>query len=344
MYRFSAGLAGQLVNMLEGEGLDSARLCREAGIDMSLIGRPDSFVLEADVFRLMELAERESGNPDIGLCAYWHFLPGGFQLVGYTMMSSPNLKQALDSLVRFSPLLGDGFRLGLEPEGEGQRIWGSICPNDRPRPRVFEDACIASLLGFCRWLTGGSLPPLQEVEFTYPEPEGTSEHRRLFNCNLRFGARRNSLLFDRQGLLRPLSSANEALALLHGRLAEHQIDQLQGMSYHARVRSLLIERLSLGVCDMEAVAMSLGVNKRTLQRGLLREGTPFKDVLDGTRRQLADHYLRHYSYDLTRVGELLGFREPSSFHKACQRWFDMPPGRYRSNCLGITSREPGDRG
>ena len=340
MYRVNVGFVSQLGNMLEGEGLDSARLCREAGIDMSLLGQPDSFVLEVDLFRLMELAERESGNPDIGLRAYQHFLPGGFQLVGYTMMSSPNLKQALESLVRFYPLLGNGYRIGLAQEDGGQRLWGVAYSEDRPKPRSFEDAGIASVLGFCRWLTGGSLPPLQEVEFTYPEPQDTDEHRRLFDCALRFGAPRNSVLFDQQALLHPLSSPNEALALLHGLLAEHQIDKLQGSSYHDRVRSLLIERLSLGVCDMGAVALSLGVSKRTLQRGLVREGVPFKEVLDGARRQLADHYLRHHSYSLTKVGELLGFKEPSSFQKACQRWFSMPPGRYRGHLSGECQSVP----
>lgn len=66
----------------------------------------------------------------------------------------------------------------------------------------------------------------------------------------------------------------------------------------------------------------------------------FKEVLDGARRQLADHYLRHHSYSLTRVGELLGFKEPSSFQKACQRWFSMPPGRYRWHLSGECQSVP----
>ncbi|TLX56489.1 AraC family transcriptional regulator [Stutzerimonas nosocomialis] len=334
MYRISTSFVAQLANSLASEGLDSARLCREAGIDLRTLGHPDRFVLRVDAYRLMSLAERESGNPDIGLRAYRHVLPGGFQLVGYTMMSSPNLRGALESLVRYAPLIGNGFTVGLAKEGECQRLWGLSDPADGPAPRTFQDAGLASMLGFCRWLTGGSLPRLREIEFTYPEPADTSEHQQVFGCLLRFGAARNSILFDQQALSHPLSTANEALSLLHGRFAEHRMGQLHEAGYSKRTRAWLIEHLSVGGCDMEAVALGLDVSKRVLQRGLAREGVTFRSVQDGARRQLADYYLRHHTYGLSRIGDLLGFKEPSSFHKACLRWFGMSPGRYRELCAG----------
>ncbi len=332
MYKVSGGFISQLVNVLEGVGLDSSQLCREAGIDRDSLGHPGSFVLRADAYRLLELAAEASGNPNIGLRAYRHFLPGGLDLVGYVMMSSPNLQQALESLVRFSPLLGSGFTVGLSQEGDGQRLWINHHMEDgQGVMQQMEDAAISALLGFCSWVTGGSLPPLREIEFTYPTPEGCVEHQQLFGCTLRFNAGRSSILFDRRGLLDPLSTANEELALLHGRFAEHRIDQLQGTLFGDRVRTMLVERLSLGVSDMETVALCMRTGKRTLQRALTREGRHFKDILDDVRRQLADSYLRHSTYGLGRVSELLGFKEPSSFHKACLRWFGTSPGRYRSH-------------
>jgi AraC-like DNA-binding protein len=45
---------------------------------------------------------------------------------------------------------------------------------------------------------------------------------------------------------------------------------------------------------------------------------------------LADFYLRHSRYSVKRVAYLLGFHDHSSFHKACSRWFGMPPGQYRA--------------
>ncbi len=329
MFRVSSGFVAQLINTLEAEGIDSARLCRDANIDSAVLRQPDSFVRRADVYRLMALAQAESQDSDLGLRAYRHFLPGGFQLVGYTMMSSPNLKGALNSLTRYQSLLGSGVQVGVSQEEEGERLWAVDDMDLVPKPRSFEDAGLAAMLGYCHWLTGGSLPCLREVEFTYPEPADTSEHQRLFGCKLRFGSSRHSILFDQGALMHPMSTANEALALLHDRLAEQRMEQLRKATYTERTRLWLIEHLNQGGYDMSAVASGLKLNPRTLQRGLAREATNFRDVLDRARRQLAEYYLRSSTYNLSQISDLLGFKEASSFHKACLRWFDAPPGRYR---------------
>ena len=55
----------------------------------------------------------------------------------------------------------------------------------------------------------------------------------------------------------------------------------------------------------------------------------FADLLDSTRRQVADQYLRETTFALTEVAHLLGFSEQSAFTRAFQRWHGVPPGRYR---------------
>lgn len=131
MSRISAGLAAQLVNFLASQNLDTVRLCKESGIIIDELRSPSKFISRSSVLRLMELAEIESGNPDIGLKAYQHLLPGAFQLVGYAMISSANLKDALLALVRFSTLLGNGFTVNLTQEEDGIRLWYADNTEDR---------------------------------------------------------------------------------------------------------------------------------------------------------------------------------------------------------------------
>jgi AraC-like DNA-binding protein len=334
MYRMSSGYANVLVNTLSAEGLDVASLCQVAGLDMTLASVPGALCERRVIYRLWQLAAQAAADPDIGLKAYGHFHPGSFQIVGYTMMSSLNLKRALERLVRFSPLIGTGFSLFFVPEQGHYRLAsldhqqsGSI------KPRQYADAGLASLLGICRWLGDGKLPQPLSVEFSYPEPEDTREHKRLFGCDLQFGSAYDSILFDGQELLRPLSMANEALAVLHDSFAEAQLDLLFGFTIVGRIRALITERLSQGqgLCDMESIAAVLNVSKRTLQRGLEKDGTQFKDVQNAVRRQLADFYLRHSHFNMKRVAYLLGFHDHSSFNKACSRWFGMTPGQYRAD-------------
>ncbi|MBK5549112.1 AraC family transcriptional regulator [Pseudomonas sp. TH03] len=334
MYRMSSGYASVLVNTLSAQGLDVASLCLEAGLDINLANQPGAFCERRAIYQLWELAAQASGDPDIGLKAYGNFHPGSFQIVGYTMMSSLNLKKALERLVRFSPLIGTGFSLFFMAEQQNYRLAaldhqqaGSV------KPRQYVDAGLASLMGFCRWLAGGKSPQPLNVEFSYPEPEDTSEHRRLFGCNLQFDAAYDSILFDGQEVLRPLSMANEALAVLHENFAEAQLDLLFGFSIVGRIRALITERLSQGQgqWDMESIAGELNISKRTLQRALEKDGTQFKDVQNAVRRQLADFYLRHSHFNMKHVAYLLGFHDHSSFNKACSRWFGMTPGQYRAD-------------
>ncbi|MFD2836998.1 AraC family transcriptional regulator ligand-binding domain-containing protein [Azotobacter vinelandii] len=50
----------------------------------------------------------QSGNPDIGLKAYGLVKPGIYDVVGYAMMSSPDLKSALQHFVRYCSLIDNG--------------------------------------------------------------------------------------------------------------------------------------------------------------------------------------------------------------------------------------------
>ncbi|MDR3414347.1 MAG: AraC family transcriptional regulator, partial [Formivibrio sp.] len=320
MYRLSSGYASVLVNTFLAQGLDVARLCEEVGLDVKLVNNPGAFCERSVIYRLWDLAAQASDDPDIGLKAYGKFHPSSFQIVSYTMMSSSNLKRALERLVRFSPLIGTGFSLFFVQEQQHYRL--AILEHQQRgsvKPRQYTDAGLASLLSFCRWLAGDKLPQPLSVEFTYPEPDDTSEHQRLFGCPLHFGAAYDSILFDGQELLHPLSMANEALAILHESFAEAQLDLLPGFAIVGRIRALITARLSQGQgqCDMESIAAALSISKRTLQRALEKYGTQFKDVLNDVRRQLADFYLRHSHFNMKHVTHLLGFHDHSSFHKAC---------------------------
>ncbi|WP_349294218.1 AraC family transcriptional regulator [Pseudomonas svalbardensis] len=344
MYRISSGYARVLVNTLSAQGLDANSLCQEAGLDIKLADIPGSFCKRSTIYRLWYLSAQASSDPDIGLKAYDNFHPGIFQIVGYTMMSSLNLKNAFERLVHFSPLIGTGFTLFVVQEQQHYRL---VTLNHHQRgsikPRQYTDASLATLLGVYRWLSGGKSPQPLSVEFSYPQPDDIYEHQQLFGCELRFGAVYDSILFDGEELLRPLSMANEALAKLHDSYAKFQLDLMDDFTVVCRIRALITERLSLGQSqaqyDMESIAAALNVSKRTLQRALEKAGTQFTDILNYVRQQLADFYLRHSHFNMQHVTYLLGFHDHSGFHKACLRWFGMTPGQYRANELSLEAME-----
>jgi len=75
------------------------------------------------------------------------------------------------------------------------------------------------------------------------------------------------------------------------------------------------------------------MSERTLQRRLEEEATSFIQLLDDTRRELAEQYLARLHLSLAQAAYLLGFADQSRFFRACRRWFELSPGRYRSQLL-----------
>ena len=67
------------------------------------------------------------------------------------------------------------------------------------------------------------------------------------------------------------------------------------------------------------------MSERTLHRRLGAEGTSFQDVLDDTRRELAEQYLSRGDLSLADTTYLLGFNDQSSFFRAYRRWFGTSP-------------------
>ena len=96
-----------------------------------------------------------------------------------------------------------------------------------------------------------------------------------------------------------------------------------------RVRHLLTPLLRGETPTLETLAARLGTTAWTLQRQLSAEGTGFRQLLDDTRKQLAEDYLKETDTSLAEIAWLLGFANPPAFHKAYQRWHGTSPGERR---------------
>lgn len=339
MYWIAAPVARFMVDTLTLAGLGGRSLCAEAGLDLALLGEPEARLPSSAVYRLYELATERFADPDFGLRAFETVDLGVFGEVGYVMMSSQTLKDALEHLVHFSSLLHTGICVSLSREGDAYRLSCRLRQAEAV-PRQIWDAGAAALLGFCGLLLGRQ-PRVLQLEWMHAEPEDTGRYLRLFGQGLRFGAPANALLFARDDLEQPLRTANQTLERLHEDLARARLAALGDSSCVVRVRELILQSLADGAPRLEDIAERMCVSKRTLQRALDREGTQFKELLNDVRRQQARFYLRHSGHSLQEVAYLLGFCEHSSFYRACTHWFGMTPGQYRdlSTCKSRPARQ-----
>ncbi|QTN48145.1 AraC family transcriptional regulator [Ectopseudomonas mendocina] len=309
---------------------DGCRFGRHlSGLDQMLAeGGP---VRVIQVYRLLETLVSESGDVDIGLRAYQHFHPSVLGVKSYVLMSSPTLAQALQRLVDYHPMTSDGSHMFLERYADRLELVGVENSTVVQRaPRAFIDAGAALVLAIVHWLAPFQKPMPQRLELTYPEPQDTRQLHRLFGENLCFSARRNCMTFGLEAGAIELPTAAAALHTLHVEYAQAQMSEQVDGSLEARVRRILAEQLSQGVSPgLSDVADLLGMSRRSLQHGLVRDEANFTLLLDQARQRQAASFLRNTTRSLKYISAQLGFRDQSSFHKACVRWFGISPNQYR---------------
>jgi AraC-like DNA-binding protein len=318
-----------IADMLTAEGLDVSALFAAAGIDPVALADPGARLRTEKISRLWELAAEQSGNPAIGLAQHRVARPASFDVVGYTMMSCADLRGAFERLIRYLLILSDALTIVMSEEGTGLRVTFVLFGGDRPVPRQRIEFILITVIGFCRWICGRDVQPLA-IELPYPAPADPAPYRAAFRCPVSFDAPRSSLLFARADLTEPLPTSNPLLAELHERFAGEYLKHFDHALTSFRVREVIIRRLPDGEPRREQVARELCLSERTLQRRLEKEAISFIQLLDETRRELAEQYLDRLHLPLAQAAYLLGFADESSFFRACKRWFDLTPGQYRS--------------
>jgi len=138
------------------------------------------------------------------------------------------------------------------------------------------------------------------------------------------------------GLAFKLIEIAEAAGFASERLSEIDLPPRSAHAIETRLEAELVKEIPLGLPTLDAAASRMGMSSRTLRRRLREEGTRFQDVLDRARCALAKHYLDEPKLALGEVAFLLGFSEPSAFHRAFKRWTGATPLSHRRGALAPT--------
>lgn len=321
-----------VIDVLESEGLDTGAIMAAAEIDPAVLRDPDARLPTEKMSRLWRAAAEISGDPNVGLASALVPKPGNFDIVGYAMLSSKNLRAALQSFSRHMRLVSDAAEVTLEDRGENVLVRFDLYGGREPLPRQRIEFDLLTLLTFCRWVSGRLIQPVS-LWMQPPEPADAKPLAATFQCPLLFERDFNALIFTRLDLDAPLPSCNPSVAELHDKLLQERLAAYDGAGTSLKVRKQIARSLATGEPRREAVAQALNMSDRTLRRRLEDEGVTFEQLLDATRCDLAQHYLARPTMTIAEAAYLLGFSEPGAFNRACRRWFEAPPGQVRDQLV-----------
>lgn len=316
-----------LLSAAEELGLDPRALCQQVRLSPSELEGDDARVPLPTHHALWEAVLAGYPHDDVVPRVARRTTTGDYGVVGFLCMSAPSAEAALQLLTRYLAVYTDQPVLTLEGCRLVMRY--TLPRPDRPGCWRAAEATFVEVLHAARQLTGQPLAPVT-VSFTHGAPTDRRPLDAFFGTRVQWSAAEMVMEVAPEQLALPLLGSD---ARLHGLLLPVARDALARHVPEAtlveRARRALGGALATGAPTAAEVARKLSMTERTLRRRLASEGVGFKELLEETRARLAREYVADEKLPLCEVAFVLGFSEPSSFHRAFKRWTGKTPAAYR---------------
>ncbi len=326
--------ASLLAQAVVARGIDLEAFLSQLGIGPGEYNDPNGRISVPLMQRAWRLAVEWSGDECFGLGLADVVQPAALHAVGLSMISSNSLREAIERVVCYQRFLSTAFKISLNPEGDRYRVdFSTERFRAAPDPASI-DGTLAVFVEMSRITAGSTVRPIHVYLQRKSPATCVSRYRHYFGCPVTFSSVSNQILFDRETFDRPLPTANPDLARVNDQVVIEYLKRFDPQTLSARLRTLIIDALPGGTISEASIVQRLNMSLRSLQRQLKNERTSYKEVLAGTRRQLAQEYLTNSERQIIEIGYMLGFSEPSNFSRAFKRWTGQSPQQFRE-----TSRE-----
>jgi AraC-like DNA-binding protein len=319
-----------LLEAAAARDISALELQHAAGLDIALDPLPESIAAET-YERLLELGAELGKDADFGLHTGERVKLGTYNVYGLILLSCRDFGQALQQTMRFESLAHDLGRSSIEVQGGmAEYRWQA---NNPAAGRHLAESVFAGIRVFADWLAGQPLPAAA-ISFTHAAPPDTREHLRIFGKDVSFDASVNAARFDAALLAMPVPNADIGMYPVLQQHAERLLQEKARAEADGGIAALvcgsIARRLAQDGARVADVAQDLDMSLRTLQRKLTEAGCTFGQLLDRTRRELAERYLTEGQFGIAEIAFMLGYREQNSFNHAFKEWTGKNPGAYRA--------------
>lgn len=257
-----------------------------------------------------------------------------FPVLGMTLLSCSNLKQALEQILRYESLNHDLGSSELRTDaGISSYVWMpnlSYIPKNNPRVGFQLALSVFSGIKTFAPLLLQQMLPIKHINFVTSDTKIQSVLEGFFGCPVHFGKKVNSIEVASDVLERELAFADPSMFTALTKHAESLLINDKNSFAH-RVKALFPDALNRQKFKIEDLARALNLSTRTIQRKLKEEGYTYQVLLDETRLQLAKVYLQENELSMNEIAFMVGYQEQSSFNHAFKNWTGQSPREFASN-------------
>ena len=334
-YEVSVSLLKAVIHGATQMGLDVNEVARKSDIDISVVDDPELRIACVDLCRFFDTAVELSEDPYYGLHHAEHFQPTSMTIVGYVCMNAPTIRSGYKELLNYERIIGNSLKnVFIENKESGFVEIQLVDAVERHFSAQLYEKLLMEHVTAIRSFVGSNTHP-KAVYFKHVKPSSTKEHERLFQCPVYFEQESCKLEFSNETLDTKILHADPHLYQMLQKSAMEILKKIEDTtSISHSVSKEILSTLHGGEPSIEKVASRLNHSVRTLQRRLKEENTSYNELLNGIRKEVATRHLRERSLSISDISYLLGFSEPSVFHRSFKKWVGKTPKRYRLEYSG----------
>ncbi|WP_249674625.1 AraC family transcriptional regulator [Pseudomonas abieticivorans] len=273
---------------------------------------------------------RSCNNPLLGLEVGKRMHLTSYGIVGFALLSSATLREALTVAAQFGLLMN--FKLGVHINDDDASACLELSDHyglNTNQEGFWYYLEISKLITLLQDILGLGFS-CDGIELVIDAPaDEQARVRESLGIDVRFNCPRTAIRFAGQWLDAKLAQANSithASCKATCQAQMREVIQKYDLSY--QVQNLL---LGSGHCiaSLSDIADRLHLSPRTLRRRLDALGTSYNALLVEVRKKLAIRYLLNTPMTTEAISEQLNYSDAANFRHAFKRWTGRSPREYR---------------
>ena len=332
--------AKSLLKLAEQQHFNISQLLSNAGLDFNPLDASAPEQISAIQYsRLYQQILTSLQDESFGMHAGRGITAGAFRMMCYTIIHCETLSKVIKRLVDFLEVFYDKpLHLQVKKNGDWVTVsYPHYQESNDTKAKAGEAYGLALWHRFFSWLIATPIE-IQSVALQSSKPDNPAAYQRLFGVPVSFQSEANGITFNSRYLELTLAQNEKSLRDFL-RTAPYQMiiepHQADGSELISRVRRIMGYDLGADFPAFEEVASAMNMSAPTLRRHLRKEGVSYQGLKDQCRKAAATAYLGRPELTVNAVAALMGFTDPSAFHRSFKKWTGQTPGQYRRELFDI---------
>jgi AraC-like DNA-binding protein len=335
----------RLDEVLARHQIDFRAILQQMSLPSDALDAPDCSMRLSQVERFIAIAERLSQRSDLGFDLGSNLTLSSHSYVGFGMLASPTVFEALRFVSRYFTLVMPSFRLRLvsSPGREELHFTPTVAMSHQCLAFHLDAIAMAARRDICD-LIGHAVPV--RLHFSMKEPKHVDRYGKLSDVTAFFGVNREpgiTLIFDMdlRDIRLPMHDKN-ALKVAEQR-CEGWLHQTSRARHYSDWVSMTLREIGNGGPSLAEMARLLNLSQRTLNRYLQREGSTYRELAAKAQFEMASERLSSSALSVTEIAYSLGFTELSNFTRAFRQFAGCSPSEFRAAARGKAAASPAEQ-